>query len=138
MLVSGCSYLFLNRPPEVPPYPAASIRCTTSRAAPSMDIVLTAGFAALGLAAISANTTQSCSQSALGPCFSYTQEMRYGVSAIALGLGALALTSTIYGFDRTARCEQLIQWQKACDEGDRAACTALGAPDGLVIPPASR
>ena len=115
---SGCSYLFMNRPPEIGTQPAYPVECTDSRAAPVLD-VLGAGFLAVSTiagAARDASCTYNCPT---------TGTTVGGVIVLALFTAPL-LASSVSGFAAAARCERVKAQSEACAVGSNPACLNFG------------
>jgi hypothetical protein len=119
---SGCSYAFVRGPPAVvePPIPAAgqtptearAASCTSSNAAPVLDVIGAVPFAALGVLAIwGLVDSENCNASGSfgGACFKGPATY-VGVAAAAFVIAATYIASAATGFGRTADCRQ---WQEA-------------------------
>ncbi len=93
---SGCSLLFVRRPPER--VGGEPLTCTSSRVAPAIDTVFTLIYAA-GTAAVIISGDDN------------TRDM---VDGWAVGVAATALfgASAISGYTRTAACAELIEAQE--------------------------
>jgi hypothetical protein len=102
-LSTGCSFVFVRPPPARPIDPSAKVECTQSRAAPVVDLVLgMAGFA-VGAAGLTASKPR-CESTFL--CLDFSG-MAHVVGAITIGLGAVAIGSSVFGFSRTAACDAI-------------------------------
>ena len=103
LLNTGCSLLFVNRPPaaeEVSGRPWA-ISCTSSKAAPIVDTLVT-GLEATRIA-LAVNAPDSTYQASDQPL------SRGADIGLGLSFGALFLSSAIYGYVETTQCSQLKQ-----------------------------
>jgi len=135
--LSGCSLVFVRRPPSTPLEASAPIECTTSRVAPLADLLVGLGGTGLGIAMASSerpSCSSTCGFERSGDAMwcSLDRGLETAVvagSVIAIGVGvAVMVVSSIRGFESTARCARLKGWQGACNGGDGAACAALAAP----------
>jgi hypothetical protein len=131
---AGCSWLFVNKPPQQPIPASPPMECTASVASPVIDTVVAVALAAGG-AAIIVVSTQNRSQHActpsgtLGDCDLYT----YGFAGGGLLMAAAIPTaiSAGYGFSKTSDCRTLKEIQLACVSGVENSCAALrGKPAG--------
>lgn len=129
LVTCGCSFARVRPAPSPPVDASAELACTESRGPPFGDIAI--GTAALagtvGLFAVAAgckpHSPDDYSCLATG----------FGALLGAIGLGTLVVVegaSAVYGFRQTARCSELRAMQRACSQGDPAACGQLAAPDG--------
>lgn len=118
---SGCSWIFVKKEPPLPLEPTPPVECTTSRAAPIIDVVTGSVFAAGAIV----------SGLALAPCVVETCDewsQFWAIAGVALGalaVGATAIISGAYGFKHTKECEKLKSLQAACVVGDQDSCTLL-------------
>jgi len=127
---TGCSWLFVTKPPD-PPIPASpSLECTTSVAPPVVDTVAAGLLAALGVATLLASSPQAIGT----PCTSYCGLFSAINTGIAVGGGVLIAAavplafSAAHGYAKTADCRQLKEAQLACVSGVEASCGALLVP----------
>lgn len=97
------------------------VPCRESRAAPIADTAGSAVLLGAAVALIVYGATMDPERNRIecASCFAYA--MALGPLGSAVGMGASARV----GFDRTARCRRLHEWQRACLAGDRNACCAL-------------
>jgi hypothetical protein len=127
---AGCSWLFVNKPPE-PPTPASPpIECTSSQASPVIDTIMAVALAAGGVAtiAVSEGMRRNCS-GWLSMC---------GVNTAATAGGAVLVAAAVptafsaaHGFATTSDCRTVKEAQLACLSGVEASCAALrGKPAG--------
>ena len=118
----GCSYAFFSchQSDVEPPIPAAgqtpaearAASCTSSNAAPILDVIGAVPFAALGgLAIWGLVDSENCNGSGSfgGACFKGPATY-VGVAAAAFVLAGVYIASAATGFGRTADCRQ---WQEA-------------------------
>jgi hypothetical protein len=101
--VTGCSFAFVNAPPE---HAASNADCTESQIAPAVDLLLGAGLVIAGIVGVTAksgcdNTTQDCTASNLGG------GVAHGIGAAALVSGAVFGMSSYRGFADTGACRAL-------------------------------
>jgi len=100
MAASGCSFLFTTSPPatpeRLPPGVPVPVTCTTSRAAPIIDTVIG------GLEVIRTGIALNNSESDY-----HDQPISRGADiGFGVALSALFVTSAIYGFGVTGRCDE--------------------------------
>jgi hypothetical protein len=125
---AGCSWLFVNKPPE-PPTPASPpIECTASVAAPLIDTLAAALLAGAGVAGfIYGAQPDQCS----GGCWFTLKSEAMAGAAVALASAVPLAISAGYGFSKTSDCRLLKEAQLACVSGVEASCAALrGKPAG--------
>jgi len=131
MFLSGCSWAFMTKPPEVVAAPNYPLDCTTSRAAPVLDTICVGYFIANGiyLAAV-----PDCASAGFGErCAS--SSTKTGGMLLSAGLGLLCGFSAASGYGFAARCEQKKDLNALCISGDQQACRTLRpgwAPSGAV------
>ena len=106
---SGCSYAFVRGPPSEPATlddPRVVERSvpdgTSSNAGPIVDTVVAVPVLGAGVLAIVAGAGEKCGSSCYGPSSGAT----VAIGAALAGLGALALSSAITGYGRTADCRR--------------------------------
>jgi len=124
---TGCSWLFVAKPPE-PPIPASpSIVCTTSVASPVIDTVAAGLLAGLGVATIVAANPQASGT----PCTDYCGLFRGLTAGIAVG-GAVLVAAAVplafsagHGYATTSDCRRLKEMQLACVSGVEGSCAPL-------------
>jgi hypothetical protein len=127
---AGCSWLFVNKPPQQPIPASPPIECTASQASPVIDTAMAVALAAGGVAtiAVSEGARRNCS-GWLSMC---------GLNTAASVSGALLLVAAVptafsagYGFSKTSDCRLLKEIQLACVSGVENSCAALrGKPAG--------
>jgi hypothetical protein len=125
---AGCSWLFVNKPPE-PPTPASPpIECTASVAAPLIDTLAAALLAGAGVAGfIYGAQPDQCS----GGCWFTLKSEAMAGAAVALASAVPLAISAGYGFSKTSDCRLLKEIQLACVSGVENSCAALrGKPAG--------
>ncbi len=120
-LLSGCSWAFMTKPPEVVAAPNYPIDCTTSRAAPILDTVCLGYFVLNGLylAAV-----KDCAQASLGETC-YNQSTKSAGILLSAGLGLLCTISASSGYGYASRCENQKDLNALCITGDQSACQRL-------------
>jgi len=125
-MLPGGSLVFTRQPRLPLNDPAEPVPCPESRAAPIADTVLASALLA-GAAAlvVDAATTPPGRREC-------TECLGYAAAAGVASYGAIAALSALVGFQRTARCSRIHDWQRSCDAGDTTACAALtmAAPPG--------
>ena len=133
---TGCSWLFVTKPPE-PPRPASPpLECTTSVAWPVIDTVAAGLLAAPGVATLVAASPQATGT----PCTSYCGLFSAMNTGIAVGGGVLVAAavplafSAGHGYATTAECRQLKEAQLACVSGVETSCGALRIPAPVPRP----
>jgi len=134
---TGCSWLFVDRPPGLPIEPTPPVACTASVAAPVADTVGAVVFAAGGVVALveGANTKTG-----------FASPSGFQSAWLVGGLAGLAVAGTLVasagsGYQTTAQCRDLKQAQAACLTGVEAACRSLrldAAPPRPESPPEVR
>ena len=131
---TGCSWLFVNKPPQQPIPASPPMECTASQASPVIDSVV-AGLMAVGGAAIIVVSARNRSQHActasgtLGDCDLYTYAFAGGGLLMAAAIPTAF--SAGYGFSKTSDCRLLKEIQLACVSGVENSCAALrGKPAG--------
>ena len=124
---TGCSWLFVNKPPE-PPRPASPpLECTTSVASPVIDTVAAGLLAGLGVVTIVAANPQVSGT----PCTAYCGLFTGITTGIAVGGGLLVAAavplafSAGHGYATTSDCRHLKETQLACLSGVETSCAAL-------------
>ena len=109
---SGCSYAFVHGPSMpsgvAPSDPQEDQRartgCTTSNALPILDTVVAVPLIGAGVLAIVAGASQgSCSGEF---CVHLSSGEAIAIGAVVIGVGALALSSAVTGYGRTADCRR--------------------------------
>lgn len=114
---SGCSYLFMKRPPEIGSQPAVPVECTSNLGAPLLDGV-GAALMALTTAAVVANVA-SCNFNCgdgVGNAF--------GIASLA-ALTATFTASSVSGAWAVSRCDRLKLQSEACVNGFEPSCRTL-------------
>src|SRR4051794_12419013 len=97
---SGCSLLFTTKAPSPVLLPEHPIDCTDSVAAPVLDTICAAYFAANG---IYLATLPDCANAGIGQsCFS--SSAKTGGILLSVGLLALCAGSAVSGYSSTAQC----------------------------------
>jgi hypothetical protein len=123
---SGCSWLFVNKPPREAVRATPPVECTSSVASPVVDTIAAGLLAFGGVGAIvlaSEVTTGTPGYDPLaGMNTVFTAE---GVVLIAAAV-PLAF-SAAHGYSATAACRQLREMQLACVSGVEASCRSLEA-----------
>lgn len=138
-LGSGCSWVFMTRPPSSPPGPGQPLECTSSRTAPVLDTICAGYFVANGIVWVAA---RSCDSAAPGEkCYSSSAKST-GV-AVSAGLAALCGISAVSGYGYSSRCQEMQSARSVCITGTEPACarpypgwTPAGAAPPPTPPPA--
>jgi hypothetical protein len=125
---SGCSWLFVNKPPPGPVEPAPPASCTGSVASPVVDTVLGALLVGGGIAVIALSVPKPAPP-CTGWCFNFDFDQLNAVGYAAGGVliaGAIPLAfSAAHGYSTTADCRELHEAQLSCVSGVEASCTEL-------------
>jgi hypothetical protein len=126
---TGCSWIFVSKPPPAPIPVTPPLACTTSVASPVLDTVFAAAALGLGVGGIVAGTQPEPACASPDWCF---QGLFSGLNAgVAVAGGVLIATaiplafSAAYGYSTTAECRQLTEIQLACVSGVEASCRRL-------------
>ena len=124
-LGSGCSWIFMERPPDVVAAPDYPVQCTSSRAAPIIDAVY-AGSMALGGVMFAAMSTCSGGSTT-------SQEGCVDAGAKAAMVGAYAAAAVVtavaasQGLKAARRCDDLKSLNALCITGHEDACRKLNS-----------
>ena len=140
LLMSGCSWAFMTKPPEVVSAPNYPLDCTTSRAAPVLDTICVGYFLANG---IYLATVADCSSAGFGQRCVESGTKTGGI-LLSAALGVLCGISAASGYGSAARCEEKKDLNALCITGDQRACERLRpgwvpaatSPSGATSPPA--
>jgi hypothetical protein len=141
VLAPGCSWLFVQRPPDLPIGPDAPFECTQEVTLPALDIAGSAASGVLGIllvaAALSSPVASNCPPNS-SDCITPTDRNEMviaGASMVALG-GAVAF-SAAYGLSETSRCREINGWKAGCLSGLEDDCWKLYRPrtTGPLPPP---
>ncbi len=121
---SGCSYLFMERAPDVVPTPDYPVQCTSSRLAPAVDTVYAASFAAgaaifalMPRCSTGPDGTDSCVDSGAKTALVGTY------AALAVATGVIAHR----GFEAANACQRVKNLNVLCITGREDACRALNS-----------
>lgn len=122
LTAAGCSWIFVQVPPSVPPPPGLPPTCTSSVVAPVAD---TAGAALFGVSgAITAFTglgiTKDCE-----PWCSAEKGVLIATGVVELGVATALAFSAGHGYSATAGCRDLKAAQLSCVGGVEGACRVL-------------
>jgi hypothetical protein len=132
---TGCSWLFLQKPPPGPVEPAQPVVCTSSRVSPGLD---TTGAVLLGLGGASTILFGITTPGKEGPGFwrlSPEQRTLVIASGLAVAGAATALAfSAANGNSTVAECRHLKEAQLSCLSGVEAACRSLEERNGNRTP----
>lgn len=120
---SGCSWIFMSRPPDPVPVPTAPVDCTVSRAAPILDTICSGYFVANGIVLAA---TQTCPSPTNGTCFD--QGTKVAGIALSAGLATVCGLSAAAGYGYANRCEETKVVNGQCISGNERACLKLN-PD---------
>ncbi len=119
---SGCSYLFMERAPEVVAAPEYPVHCTSSRAAPIIDTIYAAS---AGLEGVLFAVMPTCGSTPDEGCVdSGTKAALVALSAVEAAVVAVAAKQ---GFDSAKRCERVKDLNARCITGREDACRALNS-----------
>ncbi len=110
---TGCSFLFVQRPPERPIAADQPIDCTAAMTAPLLDAVAAVSAVAAGVALMAPYL--GCKECYGGGAF----------GALLLYAAVPPAISSVYGFYHTSKCRNLIDSQIGCRHGNVAACQEL-------------
>jgi hypothetical protein len=126
---TGCSWIFVNRPPPEPVPATTQVACTTSVASPVIDTTLAALALGLGIAGIvvGSNPAPACSGlCGVGSSIVTTVNTGTVVAGGVLVASAVPLAiSATYGYSTTAKCRELTDARLACVSGVEVSCTRL-------------
>jgi hypothetical protein len=124
---TGCSWIFVNKPPPDPVPVTPPVVCTTSVASPVVDTVLAAAALGTGIAVIAISSKSSGSCTGGFGCIDLSGLNTAGmVSGVVLAATAIPLAfSAGYGYSTTAECRELKDTQLACISGVEASCSRL-------------
>ena len=120
-LLTGCSWIFMGKPPEHVAAPAYPIDCSTSRAPPVLDSICTGYFILNG--AVLAGM-KDCEAARYGESCA-SSSTRTGGMVLSVGLALLCGISAGTGFADAGRCESLKELNALCMTGDARACQRL-------------
>lgn len=121
LCTTGCSWLFMTKPPHVVAAPNAPVDCTTSRAAPVLDTICSSYFVVNGIYLIA---VKDCADAFAGETCASSGTKAGG----AVLSGALALVcglSAASGYGDAGRCEKIKDDNALCIAGDVNACRVL-------------
>jgi hypothetical protein len=123
---TGCSWIFVHKPPPEPVPVTPPAVCTTSVAAPVVDTVLAAAALGTGIAAIAMSSKSSGSCTGFG-CINMSGLNTAGmVAGAVLGVASVPLAfSAGHGYSTTEECRELKYAQLACISGVEASCDRL-------------
>jgi hypothetical protein len=120
-LSTGCSFMFVQGP-RSPPVGQES-DCTRSDVMPAIDLAIGVGSVMLGVSGLSESKPR-CDRNNDFFCPDFSAAAHV-MGAIFLGVGALAVASSIYGFEKTHACRSIEDTQRLCREGSAEACARL-------------
>ncbi|HUL57626.1 MAG TPA: hypothetical protein VLU43_00035 [Anaeromyxobacteraceae bacterium] len=104
LVLGGCSFVTVRRPPASPPPAGAPLECTQSPAAPVLDTVGAIVTPLAGLGAYGMCTFMQAQQS----WASQPQNLRCGTFLwVTIGATAAYTGSAVYGFHETGACRRL-------------------------------
>ena len=130
-LTASCSLAFMNKPHEPVTVPYYPVECTTSRAAPILDVIGTAYFVANGLYLLS---REECT--AFGSTSCVESGTKVGGALLSAALAITYAASSGVGFTSAAHCDAIKDLNVLCMSGDRSACNKLNP--SWVPPPAGQ
>jgi hypothetical protein len=125
---TGCSWIFVDRPPPEPVPATTQVACTTSVASPVIDTTLAGLALGLGIAGIVAGShpAPACSGWCFGTGFLTTVNTGTVVAGGVLVASAAPLAlSAAYGYSTTAKCRELTDARLACVSGVESSCKRL-------------
>jgi hypothetical protein len=124
---TGCSWIFVNKPPPDPVPVTPPVVCTSSVASPVIDTVLAAAALGTGIAAIAMSSKSSGSCTGGFGCIDLSGFNTAGIVAgVVLSATAIPLAfSAGYGYSTTDECRELKDTQLACVSGVEASCSRL-------------
>jgi hypothetical protein len=118
-LSTGCSF-FMKSAPDRPIAVDQEISCTSYPGAPVVDAAIAAPSLAFGLVYVIGNAGKSCpANDFCGPAFGV------GIGAALLATSLVYGLSSINGFRKAGRCQEAIDDQLSCRQGNVAACQKL-------------
>lgn len=145
VLLPGCSWLTVTKPPSGPLEPAPPVECTSSSGAPTLDWIgaVTLGFVSAGTIAWGASGAHLCIPISLGGTSTGSGSCPNGPTdwgVVAVGIagvaGSVALGfSGAYGVSHTAECRALTETQLSCTSGVEQACRSLNEGKPYTKPP---
>jgi hypothetical protein len=97
VVLSGCSLILVQAPPDHPPRDVP-VQCTDTYAAPIVDTVVGAGLAAFGVWSIAQDSGRSC----MGDCGPGALGSVAGAAAVLVALPYVV--GAIAGYSSVARC----------------------------------
>ena len=113
--------MFMQKAPEVVAAPNYPLDCTTSNAAPILDVICSSYFVINGVYILA---QKDCATANIGEtCFSSGQKA--GGALLSGGLAALCGISAASGFGYADRCHKMKDLNALCITGDEGACQQL-------------
>jgi len=128
LLASGCSWIFMKKPPESVAVPQVAIECTSSRVAPGFDVAGTVYFVANAIALLARRECTGFNSDCV------EKPAKIGGSIVSAALAITYAAAAHSGFESASRCEQVKDLNARCLGGSEADCRALNA--SWVPPPA--
>lgn len=133
---TGCSWIFVSKPPPEPIPMTPPLACTTSVASPVLDTIFASAALGLGVGGIVAGTRPEPDCSSPSWCFNgLFRGLNTGVAIAGGMLVATAIPlafSAAYGYSTTAECRELTESQLACVSGVEASCLRLTIDPGTT------
>ena len=118
-LSAGCSF-FMKSAPDRPIAVDQEIDCTSYPGAPIADAAIAAPALAFGLVNVIGNAGKSCPTNDIcGPAFGVAIGATLLATSLVYGL------SSVNGFSKARRCQEAIDDQLSCRQGNVAACERL-------------
>lgn len=129
-VLPACSFMLVKGAPSAPVDPDSRFECTTSSAAPAVDVALAAVSAGGGAALIATAPHSPCSDYS---CVGGDAVKGLGIAGVVAG--ALYLASGVYGFVKTSGCREAVAAQRACLDGNTNMCDRLKRGTSNRAPP---
>ena len=122
LATAGCSWVFVQTPPQGPLPPVPPVTCTSQVAAPVADTV---GAVLLGVSggivtAAGLGASQECE-----PWCTGEKVVLVTTGLLELGAATALAFSAGHGYSTTAECRDLKEMQLSCSSGVEASCVKL-------------
>lgn len=121
--MTGCSWIFMTKPPDSVAVPHLPVDCTTSRAAPVLDTICSGYFVVNGIVLLA---VKDCANASFGENCA-NSSTKTGGALLSAGLAVVCGVSAASGYGNAARCEQIKDSNLMCMSGDVSACRRLKA-----------
>lgn len=121
-LLTGCSWVFVQKPPQGPMQPASPLACTSNVVAPVADTVgaVLVGVSGGMVAVAGLGMTEACE-----PWCTGAKVVLVAGGLLELGAATVLAFSAGYGYSNTAECRALKEAQLSCTSGVEEACRTL-------------